>query len=233
MKLDYTALRDLIAKHESESSAANQGVPDGYDVCSWYIPREEWPQNNYGTHLTEMSVSDVSAWQNAIVKRVPSLASTAAGRYQIIRKTLESLDWPHKFDRASQDALCDQLLDRRGATKWENGETSDAEFGQNLAMEWAALPIFFPANGNQPGEGYYDGDGKNMAGVSCQEVLDALAKVRATGSAPVAPEPPLDENDKQQLAKMRAILLDQQERIETLERIMKGQAYQISQEYGE
>ena len=232
MKLDYTALRDLIAHHESESSAAKQGVANGYDVCSWYIPREEWPQNAYGKYLTRMSVNNVQNWQKAIRKR--GVKSSAAGRYQIIHDTLEGLEFVanENFSHAVQDDLCNQLLDRRGATKWETNKISDAEFGQNLAMEWAALPIFFHANGNQPGESYYDGDGLNKAGVSRQEVLDALAKVRATGDAPVAPEPPLDESDKQQLAKMRAILLDQQERIETLERIWKVQAYQHSLEYG-
>jgi len=134
--------------------------------------------------LVQMTIADVLAWQDSIDSRYPS---EAAGRYQIMEDTLRPLPpaaglLPSDlFNEANQDALATVLLRRRGLDKYAAGTISAEEFANNLAREWASLPM---VSGPKYGRSYYAGDGLNKSHVS---VADFLAAVRAVKSEPVAP----------------------------------------------
>ena len=89
--------------------------------------------------ITTMSVADVLAWQRQTVR---TSVSSAAGRYQIIRPTLERLvnegvvSPSARFDAATQDHLGRHLLRETG---YRNGDTSEAT-ATRIAGVWAALP---------------------------------------------------------------------------------------------
>lgn len=106
----YTSLLQLIARAESN---------DNYNA---YFGSP----NNSTIKFTEMTISDVLAWQADFVQQ--GNASSAVGRYQIIDTTLSELvqqlgiDTKHKFDQDMQDRLAIALLERQGAEEYINKE---------------------------------------------------------------------------------------------------------------
>ncbi|RWB64374.1 MAG: hypothetical protein EOQ48_01785 [Mesorhizobium sp.] len=100
--------------------------------------------------------------------------SSAVGRYQIIRTTLRDLrrdlglSGDEVFDRRMQDRLGMALLEKRGLSRWQSGQMSDAAFMNELAKEWASLPT-------PSGRGAYNGQ---RAVVSPGGVLTALGQVK-------------------------------------------------------
>ena len=156
-------LYDLIGAAESNNNyEAYFGHPDNVDD-----PR-----------LTEMTLLQVLAWQGARV--ASGSRSSAAGRYQIIRKTLLSLldemdlTGSELFDAAMQDAMARTLLERRGLEDFLTRRITVDEFGDSLAREWAALPLL---TGSRVGESYYAGDGLNRALVSPSQLRQVLEAV--------------------------------------------------------
>lgn len=133
--------------------------------------------------ITQMTVGQVMAWQQK--SKDAGSASTAAGRYQIILPTLESLvsdgtlSIGDTFGPATQDRAARALLDRRGLGAYRQGNLSLASFAQNLSQEWASLPAFTrDAQGRKAqGQSYYAGDGLNRALVSQTAVQSALTQV--------------------------------------------------------
>lgn len=125
--------------------------------------------------LTGMTVSDVLAWQDG--RRF-----SAAGRYQIIRKTLLSLvetcalSGRERYDAPLQDRLATELLRRRGLDAYLAGRMGPAPFAQSVAREWAALPGVLPPHFARS---VYAGDGINRALVGVGEYLAAVRALRA------------------------------------------------------
>jgi len=151
--------------------------------------------------LVDMTIKQVLDWQDSIDHLY---MSEAAGAYQFMEDTLRGL-YAEAGLRAgdimsvqNQDALALQLLKRRGLVKYQRGEISAEAFANNLAMEWASLPVVTrvkrTAKGRtwtvQPGASYYSGDGLNKAHVTVAAFMAAVRAVRATNapSAPSAPE---------------------------------------------
>jgi hypothetical protein len=175
---DPRPLLDLIARHESESAAAAQGVASGYEVVVWQAFRVYPPLKP----LTTMTVAEVLEWQAEAIRRYRQRMQSrtgysAAGRYQIIRSTLQSLvdsDWKMTdlFDAETQDLLALNLLRRRGWDRWIAGRLADAAFADALSMEWASLPF-------RTGRSYYAGDlHGNRALVSRQELMAVLQRIK-------------------------------------------------------
>lgn len=144
---------DLIGKHESG---------DNYNIV-------------YGGKiigLTQMTVKEVSDWQRANNPSGP--ATAAAGRYQIINKTLNDLidvmglNGREKFNEQIQDDMAYELLKRRGWESYIEGRLSQSKMMENLAKEWASFPK------DKSGRSYYAGDGINKALVSVNSVLSEL-----------------------------------------------------------
>lgn len=165
-------LLDLIAKHESESASAGQGTNSDYDV----VVEQAFKVYPPAKPITTMTVSEVLSWQReAIAKTKQAYGSgySAAGRYQVIRKTLQSLNINDNalFDKETQDAIGVMLLCQRGWNKWVEGKLSTSAFADNLSKEWASLPF-------NTGYSYYAGDKHgNRSLVSRQEVVQVLTKI--------------------------------------------------------
>ena len=129
-----------------------------------------------GRELNELTVGEVLEWQKANIQ--DGVAYTAAGKYQIINKTLKGLvseyDVPldAKFDNQLQDKLALGLLERRGLTKFLNGNIGLNEFQDNIAYEWASLK-------NSDGHGQYDNDeAGNFAHANGAKLNETLAGIK-------------------------------------------------------
>ena len=167
-------LLDFIAKPESGGD---------YNVVWGGIAKKDRPKKP----LITMTIAQVLDWQDSIDARYPS---EAAGKYQIMEDTLRPLPpsaglLPSDlFNEVNQDKLATVLLKRRGLDKYLVGVVSAEEFANNLAHEWASLPM---VSGPKKGRSVYAGDGLNKSHVS----VDAfMAAVRAVKDAPpLAPKP--------------------------------------------
>lgn len=173
-------LLDAIGKHEA---------PKGYGQI--YGGAKGVPK---GTNVSIMALSDVRALQDKMVKN--GSASTACGRYQFIRKTLTAtiaemgLTGKEIWTPDLQDRMAVHLMEKRGLSKFMAGNLSAQVFANNLAMEWASLPVVTPINGKKPGQSYYAGDGLNKAFHSPAAILTLVDALR-TGAAPsIATETP-------------------------------------------
>ncbi|MCZ4076294.1 hypothetical protein [Agrobacterium sp. LMR679] len=145
-------------------------------------------------------------------------ASSAAGRYQFMRATLQgiakevpSIDGRTIFSGGLQNRLGYYLLLRRGYADFISGKLNLVQFGLNLAKEWASFPVLSDTKGAHRqvlrGQSYYAGDGLNKSLVKpervearLRHVLDLVRLVTvgdtpATISpAPARPEPHVDGN---------------------------------------
>lgn len=196
--VNINPLLTLIKKAESTGAISGQSVTSEYDVVWGGIRASHRPQAKVGKYLTAMTVAEVLGWQRDVVSW--GAASSAAGAYQFIRGTLESLVAPDNrnnlLDQAFQDQLAIMLLERRGLHKWLSFELTDEKFGDNIAREWASFPVHKDQKGHsrdvKRGQSYYAGDGLNRAGLTPEEVLDVLRLVDRNS---VNPGPPAVGNN--------------------------------------
>ncbi len=115
-------------------------------------------------------------------------ASSAIGAYQFLTATLDSLKiglklkGTERFDEQFQDALAVALMRRRGLDGYMAGTISLTTFCNNLAKEWASLPVVSTIQGQrrtvQPGQSYYAGDGLNRAGHTAEEILGLVRSLK-------------------------------------------------------
>ncbi len=123
-------------------------------------------------NLTGMSINQVLAWQDESVAN--GADSSAAGKYQIIRKTMRGLvedmglSGNERFDEEMQDRMAMKLLEGRGYYKFLKGEISETDFMLRVSKEWASMPK--DANGRS----YYAGDGLNKAHETPANLIAAL-----------------------------------------------------------
>ncbi|SEI10278.1 hypothetical protein [Paracoccus alkenifer] len=174
---------DLIGKYESRGD---------YDVVYGGIPKAQRP-----VKLTAMTIAQVIAWQKQVV--AAGAASSAAGKYQIIRKTLEAsvsalrMNTARLYDRATQDELAMHLLRGRGIKGYLDGAITQDAMVLSLAKEWASLPVPSAMRGASrqilAGQSYYAGDGLNKAHATVAEVRAALAQAKARHDAAATPAP--------------------------------------------
>jgi muramidase (phage lysozyme) len=175
----------LIRRNESEGAARSQGVASAYDVVWSGIKPDDRPQSP----LTHLTVARVLWWQDVIDS---IYMSEAAGAYQFLEDTLRGLNFDPAalFDEKTQDGLALQLLDRRGWAKCEAGAMSVEDFADNLAREWASLPVVRAQKGQKravkAGQSFYAGDGLNKAHATPADVLEAIHAALQT-DPPAAP----------------------------------------------
>jgi len=154
-------LLDFIAQFESRGN---------YNIVWGGIKAKDKPKRP----LVQMTIAEVLAWQDSIDARY---MSEAAGRYQIMEDTLRPLPpaaglLPSDlFNEANQDALATVLLKRRGLDRYLAGGMSAEDFANNLAKEWASLPL---VTGPHRGRSFYDGDGLNKSHVDVEAFLAAV-----------------------------------------------------------
>jgi hypothetical protein len=117
-----------------------------------------------------MTVDEVLHWQEFSLN---GAESSAAGNYQIVRKTLKSLKrelgltGSELFNEDTQDKLGMALLERRGLSKFKAGKLTIEGFAERLAQEWAGFPVLMETKrGDTPikvGQSYYRGVGSNRS----------------------------------------------------------------------
>lgn len=175
-------LLDAIGKHE-----ATKGYGQIYGGAK--LPR------GTPTNVSIMPLAGVQALQAKMLAN--GSASTACGRYQFIRKTLAAtiaemgMTGKEIWTPDLQDRMAVHLMQKRGLSKFMAGKISAEGFANNLAMEWASLPVVAAINGKRPGQSYYAGDGLNKAFHSPAAIL-ALVKALKDGGGDVAIPPPPD-----------------------------------------
>lgn len=140
--------------------------PDGYDDV--VMSASHQPDRP----ITEMTIAEVLDYQRSL--QIEGSASSAVGRFQFIRKTLNWLVEEHdiskdkKFDRNMQDTLARIMMVKCGF--YERDAKTHA-IGNCLARAWAALPVI---TGEKAGISYYADVGSNEALTSREEVLATL-----------------------------------------------------------
>lgn len=139
--------------------------------------------------LSQLTLSQVLAKQKAGWGG----ASSAIGRYQIIRKTMlglirqMKLPLTTKFTPELQDRMAIQLLKNRGYDRFLSGEMSSQAFAIQLAMEWASIPR------PDTGRSHYAGDAVgNKHLTSAKSVMDMLSVTKQTPSSQPAGTPSAD-----------------------------------------
>jgi len=163
------SLLDMIARYE--------GGVNGYDVV--YGGSVIQPPRP----ITSMTVQQVRNWQDDSVRA--RSASSAVGKYQIIRSTMDLLiargvlRRGELFNREAQERAGRFLLERRGLDDYQAGRIDDREFGQRLSQEWASLPAVFSDRAGRPAQGqsYYAGDGLNSAHYGINDLLKAVRSI--------------------------------------------------------
>jgi len=164
--MNLVPLKTFIRKLEARGS---------FDTIWGGIKKADYPSHN----LTQMSVGEVLDWQRRI--RAKGYASTACGGYQFIYKTLSALvsqskvPLSTKFDAALQDAFAERLMAARGLGKYISGQISAEAFCNELAKEWASLPL---VSGPNKGRSYYHGDGLNKSLTDVGPFLDAVRAIK-------------------------------------------------------
>lgn len=166
---DPKALLDFIGSHE-----APNGYDDYYRDASFAPPKP----------LTTMTINEVRAWQAAA--NPEGKGTAAAGRYQIVNyKGGETMDWlvgrlgltgDELFDQDMQDRMGTELLRRRGLDDFVSGKITAAEFGDNVAKEWAGMPVL---TGAGRGKSFYGRDGLNKALTDADSFLAAITGGRS------------------------------------------------------
>jgi len=151
-------LLDMISKPESGGR---------YDMV---YPGRRRPQ------ILDMTIAELIVDMKARAKS----GSSASGRYQYIRKTLQGVTRSMgmdinttKFDPKTQDEIVIYHLRKdHGLDSWLSGKTSDENFLRRLSKTWAGLPD------PKTGKSYYAGDGMNKSGVGAQASLNTLQTIR-------------------------------------------------------
>lgn len=176
------ALLDAIRAHEA---------PKGYGQI--YGGAKGVPKN---TDVSKLSLQGVMDLQQKMLKA--GSASTACGGYQFIRKTFATtvaemgLFKETIWTPSVQDEMAVHLMMKRGLSKYLSGQISREAFCNNLAMEWASLPVVTAIRGAfrqlVPGQSYYAGDGLNKA-FHKPVVILALVEALKSTEKPVQPPP--------------------------------------------
>lgn len=149
--------------------------------------------------LTEYTIDELLLAQKTWAK---NWKGSAAGRYQIIRKTLMGLvaqlgiPGSAKFTPDVQDRLGFQLLTDRGWQAFVSRQITTSAYALQLAREWASIPVLTTTQGAHRlvtrGQSYYAGDGVNKAHADPAEFEALLASLKPgmePAPAPAAPIP--------------------------------------------
>lgn len=166
----YRPVLDLLGLSEGTDRGRSYNETLGYGKYT-----------NGDKNLVGMTLGQIDVLQKAMLPN--PLNSTALGRYQIIRTTMLmiketlGLSDAEKFDQCMQDRMACFLLGQRGIDKWLSGRMAEDTLINNLAKEWASLPMI---DGNSAYGTVKKGDKhvKQRASVSVNQVSKALAEVK-------------------------------------------------------
>lgn len=133
--------------------------------------------STYG-ELSNKTLAEIYQMQDNMV--AVNKVSSATGRYQALKKTLQEYQDRKKlpggalFTPVMQDDFGLTKMKDRGYDQWKSGAIGDDEFMHRLSCEWASLPD--PYN---DGKSHYDGDSAgNHASTTLAYFGDALRTAR-------------------------------------------------------
>lgn len=158
-------LLGFLGKYESNNNP---------DAIWGGIKKSDYPSKP----ITSMTVQAVLDWQDSIDNKYMSEAS---GEWQFMEDTLRDLvkqgvvKSSAIFNRDTQVTLATALLERRGLSKYLSGKISTETFANNIAKEWASMPV---VSGKNKGRSYYAGDGLNKSHTPVDAYLEAVKSVR-------------------------------------------------------
>ena len=184
---DVMPLLDLIASGEGDYNSVNRGRAGDSPG--------DWAQTHLGKSITEMSIKEVrqhqggrtsDCWYNGTKGKANLFA---VGRYQLIPCTLQyatasidNLDVRMLYEPDVQDAFGVFLLfvKRPVLGEYLLGEHNDLqEAGQELAKEFASVPIQYSNGRCKRGQSYYCGDkAGNKSHIAIEDVNKVLKQVR-------------------------------------------------------
>ena len=187
MSDDVMPLLDVIASGEGNYNSVNRGRAGDSPG--------DWTKNNLGKSLTEMSIKEIRQHQGGKNKdcwyngKKGKANLFAVGRYQLIPCTLqyatigiEDLDVRTIYEPEVQDAFGVFLLfvKRPVVGEYLLGEHNDfKEAGQELAKEFASVPIQYSNGKCKRGQSYYCGDrAGNKAHIALEDIERAMKQVR-------------------------------------------------------
>jgi len=184
---DVMPLLDLIASGEGDYNSVNRGRAGDSPG--------DWAQTHLGKSITEMSIKEVrqhqggrtsDCWYNGTKGKANLFA---VGRYQLIPCTLQyatasidNLDVRMLYEPDVQDAFAVFLLfvKRPVLGEYLLGDHDNLrEAGQELAKEFASVPIQYSNGRCKRGQSYYCGDkAGNKSHIAIEDVNKALKQVR-------------------------------------------------------
>lgn len=151
--------------------------------------------------VSKMTLDGVLAFQSQMLGG--GSKSTACGGYQFLRKTLRAtmdgmnLSGKEVWMPDLQDRMAMYLMEQRGLSRYLEGKISRDFFANNLAKEWASLPVVSNIKGQKRnvarGETFYAGDGLNKAFHKPEAIewfLDQMLKPVAAVDPTPAPTTP-------------------------------------------
>lgn len=156
-------------------------APEGYNQVFSGIPQSNLPPRP----ITEMTVDQVLAWQDAVVRAGAN--SSAAGRFQIIRGTLRHLKdrmglrGDEVFSQQMQNRMAVELMREQGLEEFVAGRMSARRFGQNIAGVWAALPQLSGAGRGASVFQNFNGNKALTSARKFEQVLTRPGSFRTTG----------------------------------------------------
>jgi hypothetical protein len=197
-----TAAKTVIATGLGLAPLLAKGEAVSYDTA---VGNQKTPKP-----LTEMTLDEVSAWQ-----RTSKIAGGAAGKYQIVRGTLNEaknklgLKGDEKFTPELQDKIFSEFLignkkvGREKLSAYLSGQSDDLMSAQlQLSQEFASIPVPFdvqrpkgaggakdPGGFVKKGQSYYEGFNGNKASKSMtqEEVQKRLKEQRELNIGKIQP----------------------------------------------
>ncbi len=172
--LEYESVQDLLAAIRSYEGGKTDKA---YDQLYFGVYKK-LPKGTITT-VSKMKLREVLDLQTLAVKN--GSASSAAGAYQFIKATLLAtiekmgLKKDQVWDKKLQDMMALNLLKIRGLSKFCEGEITRNVFANNLAAEWASLPM---TTGAKKGKSKYAGDGLNKSHHSVESILDLVDAIK-------------------------------------------------------
>lgn len=142
--------------------------------------------------VSKMTLDGVLNFQTTMLAK--GSASTACGGYQFLRKTLKAtiaemgLKGSEVWTPELQDRMAVYLMQKRGLGEYLDGTLSAEGFANNLAKEWASLPV---VSGPKKGRSFYAGDGLNKSFHEPSAIMALVSAVKAPRKTaqPVSPVP--------------------------------------------
>lgn len=198
------ALLDAIGSKEA---------PRGYDQM---YSKAEAKLGRYP--LSTMTLNAILAVQDKMKK----YGSSACGRYQFLQSTLMEtmnqmkLKGHEIWTPELQDRMAVFLLERRKLHNYLKGIISAEDFANNLAMEWASLPVVTPLRGQKRwvtvGESYYAGDGLNKSFHNPAPILKLIKALKLPDDVdpptPSVPQIPVTEPGPQKPRGLLSALIE-------------------------